>query len=104
MLRRQHQHQQQHRNFEEAAAAAMTSASIGPRSRAVLQLEAYEWVRVEARGVLWVEEGPARLVLRPGERIVSGPHQRLDLPTTFSSAFPSLFVSSFIGCCETSCP
>lgn len=69
---------------ERASISAATAVESGSR---VVSLAAYEWVRIESRGVLWVEEGPARLVLRPGERITSGPHQRLDLPTAAVTPF-----------------
>jgi cytoskeletal protein RodZ len=69
---------------EERVASSAAAAEGGSR---VVSLAAYEWVRIESRGVLWVEEGPARLVLRPGERIASGPHQRLDLPTAAATPF-----------------
>ncbi len=78
---------------ERVASSAAAAAAVEGGSR-VVSLAAYEWVRIESRGVLWVEEGPARLVLRPGERIASGPHQRLDLPTaaTFWSGSGELCV------------
>jgi hypothetical protein len=71
---------------ERVASCAAAAVAVEGGSR-VVSLAAYEWVHIESRGVLWVEEGPARLVLRPGERIASGPHQRLDLPTAATTPF-----------------
>lgn len=76
----------------EPPSCASTKAENGARE---LVLAYGEWATLQsAGGVVWVEEGPQVVLLKPGDNAVRGPQRRLDFPDTWHFSNSFLFAPS----------